>query len=230
MPHRVIIDTDPGIDDALALLLALRSPELEIAAITTVSGNVPVEVATRNVFTVLSLFPAITAPPVAKGASRPLKKAAFYAEQIHGEDGLGGIYSIREASGEPRYAPQAATLSRRDAVHEILYQLSVTWQPVTVISLGPLTNIASAMEKDRAAMAKISRVVLMGGAVGVPGNVTPVAEYNLYCDPHAANIVFRSGIPLTMVGLDVTRPGQTHQRGVEERAFFVPNGSRPVHS
>jgi len=204
MPKRVIIDTDPGIDDALALLLALQSPELEIVAITTVSGNVPVDSATRNIFTVLSLVPSIEKPPVARGASRPLKKDPFFATHFHGDDGLGELHRFCDASGNPRYASPATTLSDGDAVHEILHQLSINSEPITVISLGPLTNIASAIEKDRVTMKKIDRIVLMGGAVGVPGNMTPVAEFNIYFDPHAASVVFNSGIPLTVVGLDVT--------------------------
>ena len=205
LPRRVIIDTDGGIDDSLALLLALQSPELEIVAVTTVSGNVAVHKATRNVFTVFSLLPSVPKPLVAEGASKPLQKAPFFAEHVHGEDGLGGIHRLREASGRLRYAPLPIILSIRDAVHEILYQLSMSLKPMTVICLGPLTNIASAIEEDRAAMAKLSRIVLMGGAMGVPGNVTPAAEYNIYCDPHAADIVFHSAIALTVVGLDVTR-------------------------
>ena len=118
MPNRVIIDTDPGIDDALALLLALQSPELEIVAVTTVSGNVPVNTATRNIFTVLSLLPSIEKPPMARGASRPLKKDPLFATHFHGDDGLGELHQFRDASGNPRYSPQSITLSERDAVHE----------------------------------------------------------------------------------------------------------------
>ena len=208
MPIRVIIDTDPGIDDALALLLALQSSELDIAAITTVSGNVPVDTATRNVFTVLSLLPEITSPTVARGASEPLRKSPAFASHVHGEDGLGGIDRFRDGAGNPRYVPNTMTLSDRDAVHEILHQISVSSAPITMITLGPLTNIAAAIEKDRIAMTKLHRIIMMGGAVGVPGNVTPVAEFNLYFDPHAASIVFHSGIPLTVVGLDVTHKVQ----------------------
>jgi inosine-uridine nucleoside N-ribohydrolase len=205
MPERVIIDTDPGIDDALALLLALQSPELDIAAITTVSGNVPVETATRNVFTILSLLPGAVWPPVASGASKPRKKAPVFATALHGDDGLGGLDRYRNVDGNPRYASPNVTLSENDAVDEILYQLAIAPVPITVITLGPLTNIAAAIEKDREAMAKVKRVVLMGGAISVPGNITLNAEFNIFVDPHAASIVFHAGIPLTMVGLDVTR-------------------------
>ncbi len=204
MAERIIIDTDPGIDDALALLLALQSPELDIAAITTVSGNVPVETGTRNVFTVFSLLPSTVRPPVAIGASRPLKKDPILATHIHGEDGLGGLDRCLDAAGIRRYAPQGVTTSYRDGVDEILHQLSVTPKPTTIIALGPLTNVAAAIEKDKETMAATKQIVLMGGAINVSGNVTPVAEFNIYVDPYAAHIVFDSGIPLTVVGLDVT--------------------------
>lgn len=198
MPEHVLIDTDPGIDDAMALLLALLSPELEIAAITTVSGNVFVDTATRNVFTILSLLSPEVRPSVAKGASRPRRKEPIHAAHIHGDDGLGRLDRYH-------YPSPSGTLSDRHAVDEILYQLRVSAQPLTVIALGPLTNIAEAIEKDREVMAKVKRIVMMGGAVAVPGNITPVAEFNLFVDPHAASIVFNAGIPLTVVPLDVTR-------------------------
>jgi purine nucleosidase/pyrimidine-specific ribonucleoside hydrolase len=205
MAERVIIDTDPGIDDAMALLLALRSPELEIAAITTISGNVPVDVATRNVFIVLSLLPGSHTPPVAIGAARPLQKSAVFATSVHGDDGLGRLYRFRDSSGRPRYSPPSVRPSHRSADDEILFHLSSRPESFTLVTLGPLTNLARAIEKDRDRMARVKRIVLMGGAVGVPGNITPAAEFNLYVDPQAASIVFNAGIPLTVVGLDVTR-------------------------
>ena len=205
MSERVIIDTDPGIDDALALLLALRSPELEVLAVTTVSGNVSVDVATRNVFTVLSLLPADRRPPVAKGASGPLQKQPTYAASVHGDDGLGDLHRCRDRSGRLRYVPLTVTPSQHGAVDEILYQIRFASEPCTVIALGPLTNIARAIERDRATMARLKRIVMMGGAVTGPGNITPAAEFNMFVDPHAARVVFDAGIPLTVVGLDVTR-------------------------
>lgn len=216
MPERVIIDTDPGIDDALALLLALRSPELEVAAITTVSGNVPVAVATRNVFTVLSLLPSCPRPPVATGASRPLEKEPVFATSVHGDDGLGGLGRYHDASGRLRYSPPLATPSGRSATEEILSHLSVSEPQVfTLIALGPLTNIAHAIKRERATMARLKRIVLMGGAVTVAGNITPVAEFNMYVDPLAASIVFEAGIPLTVVGLDVTRKVRLNRETME---------------
>lgn len=216
MSERVIIDTDPGIDDALALLLALHSPELDVAAITTVSGNVPVDVATRNAFTVLSLLPVDQRPPVAVGSSKPLEKGPFFATAVHGEDGLGRLDQYYDASGRPRYSPPVVKPSSREAVEEILFHLSSS-EPRTfsLIAIGPLTNIARALERDRSTMAKLKRIVVMGGAVTVSGNVTPAAEFNVYVDPRAASIVFHAGIPLTLVGLDVTHKVRLTRKTVE---------------
>ena len=205
MAKRVIIDTDPGIDDAMALLLALQSPELDVAAITTVSGNVPVKTATMNVFRIFSLLPSDQRPPVAEGAEKPRIKAPVFGTRIHGEDGLGGIDRLQNKDGASRYPIPTVEASTRRAADEILYQLSKSTDPVSLISLGPLTNIAEALEKDKSRMTGVKEIFLMGGAVEVPGNVTSVAEFNIYYDPHAADMVFRSGIPITLVGLDVTR-------------------------
>jgi len=215
MPEYVIIDTDPGIDDALALLLALQSPELEVSAITTVSGNVPVDMATRNAFTVLSLLPSDRRPPVATGSSKPLRKAPVFARSVHGDDGLGRLDRFHDAFGHPRYPPSRVSPSGRPAADEILFHVSSKPQSLTLIALGPLTNIAEAIERDRATMARLKRIVLMGGAVTVPGNITPAAEFNIFVDPHAASIVFYAGIPLTVVGLDVTRKVRLSRETVE---------------
>ncbi|NIQ37698.1 MAG: nucleoside hydrolase [Proteobacteria bacterium] len=217
MPERVIIDTDPGIDDALALILALRSPELEVVAVTTVSGNVPVDVATRNVLTVFSVLSLTEPPPVARGSSKPLKKAPVFATSIHGEDGLGGLYEIRDTSGHPRYTPLSLERSNRDAADEILFHLSSKPESLTLITLGPLTNIATAIKRDGSAMRGVKGIVLMGGAVTVPGNVTAAAEFNIHADPEAARIVLDSGMPLTMVGLDVTRRVRLDRETVEKK-------------
>jgi len=225
MPERVVIDTDPGIDDAMALLLALQSPELEVAAITTVCGNVPVDMATRNVFTVLSLLPDSKEPPVARGASRPLQKMPSYATFLHGNDGLGGLDRFRNDAGNSLYPPPAQTLSERHAVEEILFQINTAPQPVTVIALGPLTNIALAIQKDRNTMARAKKIVSMGGAISVSGNVTPVAEFNVFVDPHAARIVFAAGIPLTVVPLDVTRQVQLTRSRLAEAVAARPSAA-----
>ena len=206
---RVIIDTDPGIDDALALLLAFRSPELEVAAITTVSGNVPVDTATGNVFKILGLVPD-AAVPVARGADRPLIKEGVHAGPIHGLDGLGGQGESLDGS-----KARKAWLSPRTGPEEIVHQIESSTKPVTIIALGPLTNMALALEASPRAMATVERCIVMGGAISVPGNITPAAEFNLFVDPHAASRVFQSGLPLTLVGLDVTRQALLQRSTVE---------------
>jgi purine nucleosidase/pyrimidine-specific ribonucleoside hydrolase len=207
MPTRVIIDTDPGIDDALALVLALQSPELHVEAITTVSGNVHVDLATRNALTVLNLFPPGRHPPVARGADCPLHRPLYTAAHVHGEDGLGELWRYRTADGTPRYQPGrggSRTAPTADAVTSLLDCIRRYPGELTLITLGPLTNVAQALQRDPAVMRQLAGVVMMGGAVTVPGNVTPVAEFNIYVDPEAAQVVFTSGLPLTLVGLDVT--------------------------
>jgi purine nucleosidase/pyrimidine-specific ribonucleoside hydrolase len=204
MPRRVLIDTDPGVDDALALILALQSPELRVEAITTVSGNVPVDLATRNALTVLGLFPPERRPPVARGAERPLARPLYTAAHVHGDDGLGGVSQLRLADGRRRYPPADEALAPVDAVgclHELIRRYP---GELTLIALGPLTNVALALQRDPSLMRQLAGLVVMGGAVGVPGNVTPVAEFNIYVDPEAAQQVFAAGLPLTLVGLDVT--------------------------
>jgi purine nucleosidase/pyrimidine-specific ribonucleoside hydrolase len=204
MANHVIIDTDPGVDDALALILALQSPELCVDAITTVSGNVDVELATQNALTVLGLFPPERRPPVAQGADRPLTRPLSTAAHVHGDDGLGGVTRLRAADGRPRYPPASSSLASCDAVTCML-DLTRRWPgKLTLIVLGPLTNLAHALRRDAGLVRRLSGVVIMGGAVTVPGNVTPVAEFNIYVDPEAAQIVFSSGLAITLIGLDVT--------------------------
>jgi inosine-uridine nucleoside N-ribohydrolase len=204
MPRHVIIDTDPGVDDALALILALQSPDLCIDAITTVSGNVHVDLATHNALTVLGLFPPQRRPPVAKGAAQPLNRALLTTAHVHGDDGLGGISRLRTAAGQLRYAPASASLTSGDAVTCLLDCIRRAPGELTLIALGPLTNVAQALQRDAKLVRQLAGVVIMGGAVTVPGNITPVAEFNIYVDPEAAQIVFASGLPTTLIGLDVT--------------------------
>jgi len=201
---RVIIDTDPGIDDALALFLALRSPELHIEAITTVAGNAPVDRCTRNVFQVLELLHVDPRPAVAQGAARPLERALRPAVEVHGEDGLGTLSRYRNPDGGPRYPEPRGSLATVGAVDLILEIVGRSPGEITLITLGPLTNVAQAILRDRMTMAKVGRVVSMGGAVLVPGNTSPVAEFNVATDPEAARIVLTAGLPVTLVPLDVT--------------------------
>ena len=204
MPKRVIIDTDPGVDDALALILALRSPELEIEAITTVSGNVPVEQATKNVLRVLNLLDPKPRPPVAKGAAGPFKKPLVTATVVHGADGLGDLDRFKNLDGSPRYLEPEVPRDLPSAHEAILELLGRYPGELTLITLGPLTNLAQALLEDRERVKTLREVVIMGGAIRAPGNATPAAEFNISIDPHAAQLVFASGLPITLVPLDVT--------------------------
>jgi inosine-uridine nucleoside N-ribohydrolase len=192
-PSRVIIDTDPGVDDALALLLAMRSPELKIEGITPVAGNVPLELTLPNALRMVEIA-GRTDIPVAAGAKAPLARRLVTAAYAHGENGLGGA-----VFPEPKIKPIA------EPAAEFIRQ-TVRKYPgeVTLITIGPLTNIAAALEMDAGLAAMVPRLVMMGGSLS-GGNITPAAEFNVYVDPEAARIVFQSGIPITMVGLDVTR-------------------------
>lgn len=203
-PTRVIIDTDPGIDDALALVLAFASPELKIEAITTVAGNVPVGQAARNACRILDLLGPDPRPPVASGADTPLQAPLRTAQHYHGEDGLGGLSRFRKSDGSPRYADPIASPAQQGAPALIVDLIASTPGEIALICLGPLTNLAMAIQSAPAEMAKVKEIIVMGGAIQVPGNVTPVSEFNVYVDPHAAALAFASGLPITLVPLDVT--------------------------
>jgi inosine-uridine nucleoside N-ribohydrolase len=191
-----LIDTDPGIDDALALLLAWGSPELRLAGITTVAGNVPVEMATRNLYRLMALRGIASPIPIAQGAAAPLARPLRTATVHHGEDGLGDLPDW-PATVPPPSATTAAELIV-DAAREVR-------EPLTLIALGPLTNVALALDRDAGALRGLARVVVMGGAVDVPGNVTPTAEFNVHVDPDAAARVLAAALPLDLVPLDATR-------------------------
>jgi inosine-uridine nucleoside N-ribohydrolase len=192
-PSRVIIDTDPGVDDALALLLAMRSPELTIEGITPVAGNVPLELTLPNALRLVEIA-GRTDIPVAAGARVPLVRRLVTAQYAHGENGLGGAV-FPDPTTKPTSEPAAEFIRRivRKYPHE-----------VTLITLGPLTNIATALTGDAELAGLVRGLTMMGGSLS-GGNITPAAEFNVYVDPEAARIVFQSGIPITMVGLDVTR-------------------------
>ncbi len=191
-PRRVIIDTDPGTDDALAILLALSSPELKVEALTIVPGNVTAARGLENALKLVSLAgqPDI---PVAAGAQKPLLQKLVTAE-THGPNGLANI-SLPPArcSPDPHFAP--------DLIIELVHKYP---HEITLVPLGPLTNIALALSKDPSIAGLVKQVVLMGGAIS-GGNVDAVAEFNIYVDPEAAQIVFHGGWPLTMVGLEIGR-------------------------
>ncbi|MFB3816702.1 MAG: nucleoside hydrolase [Candidatus Methylomirabilales bacterium] len=189
----VLLDVDTGVDDALAIALALRSPELEVVGITTVSGNVPVAQATANTLLVLERLGA-TAVPVVSGAARPLLRPPRHATTVHGMDGLGDL---------PGRRPARARTAEADAAGFLLDALAR--RPETVlVATGPLTNVAQALQKDGARLRGLRGLWAMGGAIAVPGNVTPAAEFNVWADPEAAALVFAAGLPLTLVPLDVT--------------------------
>ncbi len=192
-PLRVVIDTDPGVDDALALLLAMRSPELKIEAITAVAGNVPLELTLPNALRMVEIA-GRTEIPVAAGARAPLVRRLVTAAYAHGENGLGGA-----VFPEPRFKAVAEPAS-------VLIRNIVRKYPgeVTLLTIGPLTNVATALNSDPELAGMVRSLVMMGGSLS-GGNITPAAEFNVYVDPEAARIVFQSGIPVTMVGLDVTR-------------------------
>lgn len=203
-PTRVIIDTDPGIDDALALILAFASPELKVEAITTVAGNVPVIQAARNACKILDLLEPDPRPPVAAGADAPLEKPLRTAQDYHGEDGLGELSRFKKSDESPRYSDPTSALARQGARTLIANVIASAPGEITLICLGPLTNLAMAILSSPIEMAKVKEVIVMGGAIQVPGNVTPVSEFNIHVDPHAAALAFASGLPITLVPLDVT--------------------------
>jgi inosine-uridine nucleoside N-ribohydrolase len=201
----VLIDTDPGIDDALALLMAFGSPELSIEAITTVAGNVPVDRATTNVFRILDAVEPARRPRVAQGAGAPLGRDLVSAVHVHGGDGLGGLDELVEPDGRPRYPAPALDLEPGDGAALIVETAARFRGQLVVVALGPLTNLALALERDPAGLGGAASVIVMGGAIAVAGNVTPAAEFNMYVDPEAAAVVLGSGLPLRLVPLDVTR-------------------------
>jgi inosine-uridine nucleoside N-ribohydrolase len=190
--RRVIIDTDPGVDDAFALMLAMRSPELKIEAITAVAGNVPLELTLPNALRMVEICER-TDIPVAGGASEPLLRKLVTAAYAHGENGLGGVeFPAPKTKPVPEHAAELIARLIRQYPGEI-----------TLVPIGPLTNIALALRSDPGMATIVPGIVLMGGSLS-GGNVTPAAEFNFYVDREAAAIVFDSGIPITMVGLDVT--------------------------
>jgi inosine-uridine nucleoside N-ribohydrolase len=188
----IILDCDPGHDDAIALLLALASPEVQLLGVTTVAGNQTLEKTTANAIRVLDHI-GRSDVPVAAGAARPLVRELRVAAEVHGESGLDGP-ELPPASREP--VPE-------HAIEWIARTLTARTDPVTLVAIGPLTNVALLLARYPEVETRIERIVLMGGAYG-EGNVTPAAEFNIWVDPEAAQRVFTSGVPLAMVGLDVT--------------------------
>ena len=199
MAQKIIIDTDPGQDDAVAILLALASPELEVLGITAVAGNVPLELTARNARIVCELA-GRTDVPVYAGCDRPLARDLVTAEHVHGKTGLDG----------PPMAEPTMPLQDMHAVDFLIETLRR--EPagsVMLCPLGPLTNIATAFRRAPDVVPRVARIVLMGGAYFEVGNITPAAEFNIYVDPEAAKLVFGAGAPLTVLPLDVTHKALT---------------------
>lgn len=192
--RNVIIDCDPGIDDSLAILLALNSPNLNVVGITTVCGNVPTHIGAQNALKILDLADRLDIP-VYLGANRPLEVAYTSAQDTHGEDGLGNSHLPAVSGVGPA----------QDAAGFIIETL--TEAPETsILALGPLTNIAEVLQRDARLFEQVDQFTLMGGTYKSHGNCSPVAEYNFWCDPDAAKVVFDlMPVPIKMVGLDVTR-------------------------
>jgi purine nucleosidase len=213
-PRKIIIDTDPGQDDAVALLLALASPELEVLAITAVAGNVPLALTQRNARQIVEL--AGKSVPVHAGRAAPLSRKLVTAEHVHGKSGLDGIV----------LAEPALPLHPQPAVDAIIDSLrSHPPGTITLCPLGPLTNIAAAFLQAPDIIPRVAEVVLMGGGYFEGGNITPAAEFNIYVDPEAADILFQSGVPLVVMPLDVTHKALTSRAWVEEmRALGTPVG------
>ncbi|HDX8354242.1 TPA: pyrimidine-specific ribonucleoside hydrolase RihA [Aeromonas dhakensis] len=207
----VILDCDPGHDDAIALILALASPELKVLAVTTSAGNQTPDKTLNNALRILTLLGRDDIP-VAAGAPKPLARELIIADNVHGESGLDG-----PKLPDPAFAPVAMT-----ALELMAKCLRESPEPVTLVPTGPLTNIALLLAAHPELKSKIARIVLMGGAAGA-GNWTPAAEFNIYVDPEAADMVFKSGLPITMCGLDVTHQAQVMDEDIERvRAINNP--------
>ena len=211
--RKIIIDTDPGQDDAVAILLALASPELEILGITAVAGNVPLKLTEKNARKICELA-GKPETKVFAGAIRPLARSLVTAEEVHGQSGLNGP-DLPEPTMplQPQYAVDfiVETLMKEDS------------GTVTLCPLGPLTNIALALIREPKIAPRIKEVVLMGGGFFEGGNVTPAAEFNIYVDPQAADVVLRSGVPVVMMPLDVTHKALTTGKRI---AAFRDLGTR----
>ena len=194
MPRTFLIDTDTASDDAVALIMALRAPDVRVAAITTVAGNVDVQQATRNaLYTIELCGPDI---PVYAGAEKPLLRTYANATWFHGRDGL----------GDHNYPAPRRTAEKVHAVDAIISTIEAN-SGLVVVTLGPLTNLALALAKKPAIADKISRCVVMGGAPCCEGNVTPAAEFNIWVDPEAARIVMLAGLPIELIGWQLSRGG-----------------------
>jgi len=211
MTKRIIIDTDPGVDDALTFLLALASPEIQLEALTTTQGNVTLDKATRNALSILELCRS-NHIPVAVGSMYPLVQPLRASAYVHGESGIGN-----SQLPTPQTRPVTA-----HAVDFLIEKILAEPNEISIFPIGPLTNIAMAIRKEPKFVKAVRELVIMGGAIQENGNTTPQAEFNIFVDPHAAHIVFHSGIPITLIPLDVTHKCLLRQEHVE-RLLKIPS-------
>lgn len=220
MPRTIIIDTDPGQDDAVAILLALASPEdLEVAAITAVAGNVPLALTSVNSLKMVELA-GRTEVPVYAGAVEPMERPLITAEYVHGATGIDG-------ADLPEPSTPLADGHAVDAIIDIV--MGAEPDTVTLCPLGPLTNVGTAIQREPRIAQRLEEIVLMGGGFFEGGNTTPAAEFNIYVDPQAADIVFRSGTPITVMSLDVTHRALISPRHMERFAAIDTAVGRAVH-
>lgn len=193
MPKHIILDSDPGIDDSLAILLALASPEIVLDGISTIHGNASTAQVTRNALAILELAKAGDIP-VYKGCDLPLVKESLLSPETHGNSGLG--YA---KLSEPQSRPQI-----KHGCDFLIESILSSPNEITLVAIGPLTNVAMAIRKEPRIVEKVKEVFIMGGAIQHAGNTTALAEFNTFVDPHSAHIVFHSGMPITLTPLDVT--------------------------
>jgi len=191
MTRKMIIDTDTASDDAVAIMMALQTPDIEVLGITITWGNMPVEQGSNNARYTVEICGKNV--PVYEGAAKPLMREIYYAYFFHGPDGMGGMNYKAKTPPAPKHAVDA------------LIDIIKANPGIILVTLGPMTNVALAVSKAPEIVKNVSRCVVMGGAANVVGNVTPAAEYNIWCDPEAARICFRSGLPIEMVGWETCR-------------------------
>lgn len=211
MTHKIILDTDPGIDDAAAITIAMNHPEIDLKLLTTVVGNVDVDKTTLNALKLATYYDNDT--PIAKGARKPLIREHEDASYVHGVSGMDGF----------DFPEPNRTVVKGHAVEVIRETLLASDEPITLVPVGALTNIALLLNQYPEVKDKIERIVLMGGGI-FAGNTTSHAEFNIYTDPHAAQMVFQSGVPIVMVGLDVTHKALLTQDSLDKLADLGPAG------
>ena len=209
----IIFDTDPGVDDAFALLYALNHPNINVLGITTVFGNVPVEISTKNALILSEIAEKGTI--VYQGANKPLERnVTNYPSFIHGYDGL----------GDTNHPQPKLSASKLDATQFIINEINENSGNINLVAVGPLTNIANAIKQDPSIVKKVNSILIMGGSWLAGGNITPVSEANFYNDPEAAEIVFKSGLPIVMVGLDVTHKVFLSQKDIDKLSTLNNSG------